>query len=260
MRSLILITPLLLCAGSARELVASQAAIPEKQDASSQKLKGIVERLNKARNEAGDAYEKATTEEEKNKIIAAWPGKAYLPEFRALAEEAQGTDTAARAWIWVLRLTDNDAKQASEVVQQLLQEHLQSPVMAELSGELRYGADKVGEKSVIEALRAIVAESPHENVRAGALFNLGGVLLESSKPENRSEGRDCFEAVIAEYGSVPFLNSTYKAAAEGYMYELDHLQIGMAAPDFSTVDENGAPWNLADYKGKVVVVDFWGNW
>jgi peroxiredoxin len=34
----------------------------------------------------------------------------------------------------------------------------------------------------------------------------------------------------------------------------------MLAPDFEAVDENGAAWKLSDYRGKVVVVDFWGNW
>jgi hypothetical protein len=138
---------------------------------------------------------------------------------------------------------------------------MKSPAMEELAGELRYAADQYGEDRVIEALRSIVAESPHERARAAALFTLGGVLLESSKAEHKAEGRDCFEAVIAEYGTFSRgTDSTYKAAAEGFLYELDHLQVGMSAPDFESVDENGVKWKLSDCKGKVVVVDFWGFW
>lgn len=226
-----------------------------------EKLTALIERYNKERSDVFEAYEKATTEEEKGKILAKLPGKGYIPEFRALAEEAKGTDTAAQAWLWVLRLIENDRKQAWEVIELLLSEHMQSPVLAELSGELRYAAPEHGEDRVLEALRAIVAESPHERVRAGALFTLGAVLLESKKPENKAQGRDCFEAVIEEYGTQAYgESSTYKTAAEGFLYELDHLQIGMAAPNFESIDENGANWRLSDYEGKVVVVDFWGNW
>ncbi len=33
-----------------------------------------------------------------------------------------------------------------------------------------------------------------------------------------------------------------------------------AAPVFSLTDINGKPLNLADYKGKVVLLDFWATW
>jgi hypothetical protein len=225
------------------------------------KLEALIERFNKERSEVIEAYQKAESDEERATIIAKLPGKGYIPDFRALAEEAKGTNTAAKAWMWVLRLIENDPKQAWEVVELLLSEHMQSPALDELSGELRYAAHEHGEGRVIEALRAIVSESPHERVRAGAMFTLGAVLLESDKAENKAEGRDCFEAVIAEYGKLSYgSSSTYEAAATGYLFELDHLQIGMAAPDFQSSDENGVDWKLSDYKGKVVVVDFWGNW
>jgi peroxiredoxin len=34
----------------------------------------------------------------------------------------------------------------------------------------------------------------------------------------------------------------------------------MVAPNFESIDENGQKFAVADYKGKVVVLDFWGNW
>jgi len=258
--SILLISATLLGGPAAAQEKAAVPAAAEAQ-ATDKKLADLIERFNKERSEVIAAYQKAETEEERAKIIAKLPGKGYIPEFRAVAEEAKGSDTAARAWMWVLRLTEDDPKQAWEVVELLLSEHMQSPAMDELSGVLRYASYTHGEGPVIEALRSMVSESPHERVRAGALFTLGAVLLESDKAGNKAEGRDCFEAVIAEYGKLSYRSSsTYEAAATGYLYELDHLQIGMAAPDFQSTDENGVTWKLSDYKGKVVVVDFWGNW
>ena len=48
--------------------------------------------------------------------------------------------------------------------------------------------------------------------------------------------------------------------AEGALFEAKHLQVGKVAPDFSAVDQDGKPFKLSNYRGKVVVVDFWGFW
>jgi peroxiredoxin len=35
---------------------------------------------------------------------------------------------------------------------------------------------------------------------------------------------------------------------------------GKAAPDFTFTDIDGQPHRLSDYRGKVVLLDFWGTW
>ena len=36
--------------------------------------------------------------------------------------------------------------------------------------------------------------------------------------------------------------------------------VGQAAPNFTAVDQDGKKFSLSDYRGKVVVLDFWGFW
>ena len=36
--------------------------------------------------------------------------------------------------------------------------------------------------------------------------------------------------------------------------------IGKAAPEITGQDVDGKPLKLSDYQGKVVLVDFWGDW
>ena len=38
------------------------------------------------------------------------------------------------------------------------------------------------------------------------------------------------------------------------------LAIGKVAPEISGVDVDGRKFKLSDYRGKVVVLDFWGDW
>lgn len=40
----------------------------------------------------------------------------------------------------------------------------------------------------------------------------------------------------------------------------DYLAVGQPAPEIAGVDIDGAPIKLSDYRGKVVVLDFWGHW
>jgi hypothetical protein len=35
---------------------------------------------------------------------------------------------------------------------------------------------------------------------------------------------------------------------------------GAPAQEIASVDVEGTPLNLSDYRGKVVMLDFWGNW
>lgn len=258
---LLLLAPAFAAGATSSTLPVRQAPAAPTSQTPDEKVAALIEAYNKEYAAVLADYRKAETDEERGQILAALPGPAYVPRFRALAEEAKGTEAAAKAWLWVLRLAEDDRALAWTAVETLLSDHMQSASLAELTGSLRYAAELHGQEKVNEALRAIVAESPHEAVRASALFTLGAVLCESPVAEHKQEGRDCLQAVIAEYGEVAYRGkSTYGAAAAAFLYEAEHLQIGMAAPDFETVDENGVAWKLSDYRGKVVVVDFWGFW
>ena len=48
--------------------------------------------------------------------------------------------------------------------------------------------------------------------------------------------------------------------AKSSLFEIENLGIGQLAPDIVAEDLDGVEFKLSDYRGKVVFLDFWGNW
>ena len=43
-------------------------------------------------------------------------------------------------------------------------------------------------------------------------------------------------------------------------HDPEDLAIGKVAPEIQGVDGDGMPFKLSDYRGQVVLLDFWGDW
>ena len=83
--------------------------------------------------------------------------------------------------------------------------------------------------------------------------------IESFKP-NAKEVEKLYETVIAGYAQITTQRGTLGESAEAALFEMRNLQIGMEAPDIAAADLDGVDFKLSDYRGKVVLLDFWGNW
>lgn len=197
------------------------------------------------------------------KLWGARPGKEFLPQFKAVAIEAKGTPTAVTAWLVVVELAGEwgDGEAAKQAVDTLVTDHVTAPEMDQLSNGLGRVSRFVGTEKVLDTQRTLAEKSQHKNVQAAALYNLAFILNEGTTPEEKGEARETFERIIKDFPGVkPKRGASYADRAKGILFELDHLQIGMVAPDVQAIDENGQKFSTADYRGKVVVLDFWGNW
>jgi hypothetical protein len=77
----------------------------------------------------------------------------------------------------------------------------------------------------------------------------------------RKETEKLLERAAARYADVklPF-RGTVGAKANGELFDLRHLAVGLPAPDVEGVDQDGKKFKLSDYKGKVVLLDFWSQY
>ena len=104
----------------------------------------------------------------------------------------------------------------------------------------------------------IKALSGHHDVtrvksnRIGALLAIGQIQVTTEK---LADARRTFEKVLALSPEKEALQQ-----AKGYIFEIDHLQIGMEAPDFTTKTVEGNELSLKSFRGKTVLLNFWASW
>lgn len=244
---------------------AAPAAAPAQAPSAAQKkLDDITARFEKAMEDWKESLHGAKSQEEANALYEKRPGDAYLDEYEAVATEAKGTEVAAKAWSQYVMIAAGlgNANQVTKGVKVLVEEHIDSPLLADVP-DIIAGSRAFKPAKAEELLRRMIDKSKDKKVQAAAMFALGSQLMgeKKAKPERVAEGRALLEKVKKDYADVAGGEGpSYAAMAEGQLFELDNLQIGKTPADFEVTDENGVKFKLSDYRGKVVVIDFWGNW
>ena len=113
------------------------------------------------------------------------------------------------------------------------------------------------------------SRSPHRTVQGYARFSLALSLIGQAdrmphaRPADRKpyerEAEQLLQQVIDKYADLPRL-TTLGQEAEAELFALRHLAIGKTAPEIEGEDLDGKKLKLSDFRGKVVLLDFWGSW
>jgi len=122
---------------------------------------------------------------------------------------------------------------------------------------MMYGREEGAETQ----LRGLLQDS-QKTVRGTAKFALGSLLMR--KDEKSIEAQELLQSVVDDYADVSFeirnRNVDIASKAETALFAVNNLQIGMEVPEIEGTDLDGVGFKLSDYRGKVVLLDFWGNW
>jgi len=85
--------------------------------------------------------------------------------------------------------------------------------------------------------------------------------LEALDPELETQAVDALLArVEKEFGEVDSSRGKLGTRAKAALHELRNLAIGKIAPEIAGKDLEGVAFKLSEYRGKGVLLDFWGNW
>jgi hypothetical protein len=255
--------------------------------------KALVAEYKKSMNDFMKDYRAAKTNEERQRLFKdKYPNPdKFAARFLKLAEEHPKDPAAVDALVWVFSNSSQGKggprDKAAELVKREL---LQSDKIAPLCDALGRGVDKVS----VETLQAILDKSPNANVKAAACLGLGtaslsraryaeqfkkqpglakafeGIMGKEAVQEIEKKGAEgmkkeaigFFERVVKDYPDAKDANG--RPLARDAKTKIDGLlhpvEVGKAAPEVEGEDTDGKAFKLSDYKGKVVLLDFWGNW
>lgn len=243
-------------------LAVPQDPAPPPEAAPSARLEAVEQRLADERRSWLEFRRQATGPEERAELAAAFPRDEFVEELATLAREVPGTDLAARAWLDLFRLACllDDRELYGASLDRLLGDHLASPRMAYLTLELAYGAPEWSAQRAAEALRTILAGNQDESVQANGMCQLALLVgLDARFGEaGRAEALGLLDRIAERFGQSDLLGMDALQFREGARHEIEHLRVGDTAPDFTATDQDGVEFRLADYRGRVVVLDFWG--
>jgi len=213
----------------------------------------LVAEYDSARAEFSRAYSAAKTDAARQQVVEKkYPQpQKFAGRFLELAQKNPDDPAAVDALVWVVDNARNDAD-ADKALPILRERHVLSDKIGSVCQSLVYSQSKEAEPF----LREVLAKNPSRDVQGQACFSLACVL----KRKSADEADKLFTQAIEKYGDVKRYRGTLADAAKGELFELHNLAIGKVAPEIEGQDVEGKSFKLSDYRGKVTVIDFWGDW
>ena len=188
----------------------------------------------------------------------------FIPQFEAFAEQHRGAEAALTAKLWLLEQTglqgsaDTRYSSAGLIADEILEEYPRSAQLGRMT-EL----SSVFSIEQREKYYGILREnSPHKEVRAPAVYALAAMGERTVDDQLIARRITLLQELIDDYMYVAFNHTTYGVMADALLYPYDpaDLEIGMPAPEIVGVTADGEEIRLSDFRGRVVVLDFWGDW
>jgi hypothetical protein len=188
-------------------------------------------------------------------------GKEFAEKFYKLAADNPKSPFAADALTWALQNGTGSPAQAKAATL-LLEEHPDHPALERVCNALANARPPYA----TAALKIILEKSARPRVKAAAALALGKQLVartdtlgdkldEANKVA--AEAEKYLARVVDEFGED---NPALKRDAEKELKAFRVLRVGKAAPEITAADLDEKEFKLSDYRGKVVLLDFWGNW
>ena len=203
-----------------------------------------------SRQRAGDKFDDGAI-----KRVAA----DYWPRFQALSDKGSGH---ARLWM-ALQMPDafaareraTNQAEALKLLDDVAATFADEPWIGELAKNLTALYILLPEDAVDRIVDTLSQRSHAKDVVAEALYRSAAYDKTSKRPGASERADDLTKRLQRDYADTEFAKKL-----RGDAPHATGLNVGNVAPDFATKDADGVEFKLSDYRGKVVVLDFWGFW
>ena len=164
------------------------------------------------------------------------------------AVKAKPDGDAGLAAARVALLLELDDDQLATVLGALTKHHAASPAIADLVLNLQYveGSD--------DLLQKVFETNREKKAKAYARY-----VMAQRADEAAAKDR-LLEEVGKDFADVELRGEKLGAVTARELYALRNIKVGGTPPDIAGKDMDGVSFKLSDYRGKVVVLDFWGFW
>jgi hypothetical protein len=164
----------------------------------------------------------------------------------AVKQKPDGDAGLAAARVALLLELDDD--QVATVLGALTKHHAASPTIADLVLNLQYvdGSD--------DLLQKVFETNRDKKAKAYARYVMAQRADEAAAKDRM------LEEVGKDFADVALRGEKLGAVAARELYALRNIKVGGTPPDIAGKDMDGVAFKLSDYRGKVVVLDFWGFW
>jgi len=227
------------------------------------------------------------------KLAENHPNDPFALEVLTQAVRVMNGEDSAIQMSWVTKKTAFPVRSKDETSAKatalLLRDHLRSEKLGAVCERMRFGTRKEYETF----LRRVMNQSPHHDVRGVACLSLAQFLnshakrldLLGERPELalrfedllgkdyydrlQRKGRDGrtreiethLQQAVAKYADVKMpWGGPVGEQASVELFELRHFAVGKTVEDIDGVDQDGKPFKLSDYRGKVVLLYFWSEY
>lgn len=167
-------------------------------------------------------------------------------------------DLAAEILVWVLQSDAGNSEGAGEVLEILSDKHAASPALEPLVNMLPFI-----EYMVPDADKAAGILLKFEKGTTIPLLR-GHAMMARMKPlmakADRASAEYAAMKAALSAGAAEIGDADFSASVESFLKRVESYGVGCVAPDISGVDLDGVEFKLSDYRGKVVFLDFWGDW
>jgi thiol-disulfide isomerase/thioredoxin len=249
----------------AKPASAPQADPKKDKEAEKQRELGIhyqmlTDQYARAELEWSDQMRKVAGEPEQTKILTAnHPVKEYWTRFEQL-----GNDGSGRALLWMAGQAENEFSDKADIAQKKIAlfrkviEHNASDAWAmDIVVSISVQRAWLETSMVEELLTDFVKKTTNKEFGASALMRIMAINSGiSGRDTNARKVAEIRDQILRDYGDTEVakqLNaqSTFKPPA---------IPSSGPAPELKGKDVDGAEFDLAASRGKVVLLDFWGFW
>lgn len=184
------------------------------------------------------------------------------PQFLQLAADNPGTEVAWKSLRWVVYVRGFRSQDKASAADQMICDF---PNDKRLHDDLYGHLHRPGVVDKVDFYdRVLNASQIPDSTRGLATYCLAVALVRENQDASQGKAINHLDNVISTYGELPHPfdpdRGSLGDAARRLKNELLHLQIGKVAPNILGEDVNEERFQLSDYRGKVVLLVFCGDW